>query len=335
MPCVSSMVCLASAILCTQNIPVVQGFTPSSGDQSQLRNLRQSSDLFFRSHPDSITPVPVGQKTQQKLHKQSTAKNLQHHQQQAKEPEHHLSNTFHTWWTASKSRRALAAAQQQESKHVVMDNYLESIDRRYKRLHSHDRKKGRKDSETVSNVAWSFITQTEPNSAVEEQRKQEDAIYVLGLADLASRELLEKHHLPIPKSMWKDHDNSIVIEAQSSVIEKEYVSAVSPKTNSSTSQSTVNASKLMASALFCIQVVKNVQNAYAHPLSLVPSKTKAAILHSVKVGRNAFGATVAAAANMISMNGGGMSKYAVHFVSIFAMALMTTTLLALRPLTKA
>jgi hypothetical protein len=91
----------------------------------------------------------------------------------------------------------------------------------------------------------------------------------------------------------------------------------------------------MASALFCIQVVKNVQNAYAHPLSLVPSKTKAAILHSVKVGRNAFGATVAAAANMISMNGGGMSKYAVHFVSIFAMALMTTTLLALRPLTKA
>lgn len=207
---------------------------------------------------------------------------------------------------------------------MVMDNYLESIDRRYKRLHSHDRKKTTKDPDTVSNVAsnlaWNFLTQTDSSSAVDEQRKQADAIYVLGLAELASRQLLQKHHLPIPESKWKNHDNSIVIEAQSSAIEQSkvdapsngVVSVVSPKTS------------ILASAVFCIQVVKNVQNAIMVPVTRVSNKAKAAVIDSVKVGGKAL--------RTIAMNGGGASKYAVHFLSIFAMTLVAAAISALGPL---
>lgn len=119
-------------------------------------------------------------------------------------PQYHVSNVFYTWWTASKSQRAKRDAEayavllEKEEQQVILDKYLESIDRRYKRIHQRERQNL---SDGVGN-AWQWLMsgqKTESSVSIEERRK-EDAIYVLGLANLASKSLLEKHQLPIPKS---------------------------------------------------------------------------------------------------------------------------------------
>ena len=118
-------------------------------------------------------------------------------------PQYHISNVFYTWWTASKSKRAkreaeaYAALHGKDEEQIILDNYLESIDRRYKRLHQREKERG---SDGVSN-AWQWLMSGQMDSSIsDEQRRKEDALYVLGLANLASKSLLEKHQLPVPKS---------------------------------------------------------------------------------------------------------------------------------------
>lgn len=112
----------------------------------------------------------------------------------------------------------------ESSQQYVIDEYLESIDKRYKRLHqgeytSHNKRHHQKhptepsSTTTTRNTshtnhhnakgftsALSWLRNTASNDIAEEQRRQEDALFVLGLADLASTRLLQKHHLPIPES---------------------------------------------------------------------------------------------------------------------------------------
>jgi len=265
----------------------------------------------------------------------ATSNLVRHLAKQQSKPEHHVSNFIHTWWTASKTRRAeLALARQearQEKEQIVLDDYLESIDRRYKRMHSHDNKSKKNDPDTVSNVAWNFLTQTESSSAVEEQRKQEDAIYVLGLAELASKKLLQKHHLPIPESKQQYQQGATVIDVQDNTVIENSNSKVMSK--AVPFQLKARPATLVTSAVFCIEIVKNMQKAYMNRLSLISNTAKDAM----QLGGKAISATIASAASLITNNGGGVSKYAVHFVSIFAMTLMSksTALSALRPLTKA
>lgn len=127
--------------------------------------------------------------------------------------DHHISNFFHTLWTARKTKRAVALhamqvkEKEEEQKQYILDDYLESIDRRYKRLHEDDvkpcRKKNTNDKSTggfTSALHWLTHHSDSSSCELEEQRKQEDALYVLGLADLASSRLLQRHHLPVPES---------------------------------------------------------------------------------------------------------------------------------------
>jgi len=325
-PGFTSVFCITSAFLCSSGLPTVQGFGFESISQSKLRTSRQPSELKYRSHPDALS---VEQHTQQMQASASIVREVQD-----SKPEHHVSNIFHTWWTASKSRRAQLAVDTQvdtqEKDQIVLDNYLESIDRRYRRMHSHDDKSKKNDPDTVSNVAWNFLTQTE-NSAVEEQRKQEDAIYVLGLAELASTKLLQKHHLPIPASKQQYQHGSTVIDVQDNTVIENSNSKVRSKPVSF--EPKVRAVTLVTTAVFCIEIVKNMQKAYMNRLSLISNKAK----DVMQVGGKAISATFASAASLITTNGGGASKYAIHFVSIFALAVMSkhTTLSALRTLTKA
>jgi len=69
----------------------------------------------------------------------------------------------------------------------VVDDYLEFLDRRYHRLH--DEKESRFS-------AWNWLMQgsgQEPLT-VQADHIHDDALYVLGVANLASRKLLQKHH---------------------------------------------------------------------------------------------------------------------------------------------
>lgn len=76
-----------------------------------------------------------------------------------------------------------------------VDAYLEFLDRRYKRLHSDDREAEQSKSKsptTFSAMNWLLNGNDE---SMPSKQQSEDALYVLGVAGLASQKLLQKHHL--------------------------------------------------------------------------------------------------------------------------------------------
>jgi len=97
----------------------------------------------------------------------------------------------------------------------IVDEYLESIDRRYKRVHQSETKNDR--SQRNFTNAWAWLAADE-SSLIEEvkQRNKEDALCVLGLAELASGRLLQKHNLPVKQSQQLLHkgEDSIIIDVQ-------------------------------------------------------------------------------------------------------------------------
>jgi hypothetical protein len=48
--------------------------------------------------------------------------------------------------------------------------------------------------------AWKWLTHEPVTDVLAEQKKQEDALYALGVAGLASKQLLQKHHIPLEKT---------------------------------------------------------------------------------------------------------------------------------------
>jgi len=108
-----------------------------------------------------------------------------------------------------------------------IDEYLEFLDRRYNRLHSNDKKEEKKRS---VNTAWKWIFDSDSSSSkptsLHESMKQ-DALYVLGVAELASARLLQKHptsiEIPTRKQISFDNaslmDDSRVIDSR--VVEEE------------------------------------------------------------------------------------------------------------------
>jgi len=87
-----------------------------------------------------------------------------------------------------------------------VDAYLEFLDRRYRRLHSDDEKEANTQSDSLASKkgksfsAMDWLTSGGKNSdktdsATSQQQQQQDALYVLGVAGLASQKLLQKHHL--------------------------------------------------------------------------------------------------------------------------------------------
>jgi hypothetical protein len=77
----------------------------------------------------------------------------------------------------------------------VVDEYLKFLDRRYRRLHSDEKEE--ENAKPFSAVSW--LLQGSPNHSevLVSQQQQEDALYVLGVAGLASEKLLQQHHLPV------------------------------------------------------------------------------------------------------------------------------------------
>jgi len=92
----------------------------------------------------------------------------------------------------------------------IVDEYLESIDRRYKRVHQAETKDDRSQRRGFTS-AWAWLTADESSLKEEKRRKNDDALSVLGLAELASVRLLQKHHLPITQLQDK---NSLIIDVR-------------------------------------------------------------------------------------------------------------------------
>lgn len=82
---------------------------------------------------------------------------------------------------------------------LIIDNYLESIHRRYSRVHRTETKDDRSQQSFTRSLVWRTIKESSRIKEVK-QRKQEDALFILGLAELASARLLQKHRLPVIQS---------------------------------------------------------------------------------------------------------------------------------------
>eukprot|EP00536_Pseudo-nitzschia_multiseries_P011818 jgi/Psemu1/207010/e_gw1.423.10.1 len=129
-----------------------------------------------------------------------------------------------SWW-----RKIFTAPQSSESDSSVdtrttdlikseeqenVDAYLEFLDRRYRRLHCDDEKEATaksapqhdsseaKTTKPFSAMDWLMKGNgsSNPNALATTREQQEDALYVLGVAGLASQKLLQKHQLPTTMS---------------------------------------------------------------------------------------------------------------------------------------
>ncbi len=108
-----------------------------------------------------------------------------------------LTSTLTSPKTITPERATPGAIEEQEN----VDAYLEFLDRRYRRLHSDDEEEQKVESNHGNTKPFSAIDWLtnggNVNAKIEAttREQQQDALYVLGVAGLASQKLLQKHHL--------------------------------------------------------------------------------------------------------------------------------------------
>lgn len=313
-----SVLLITTALFVSYGIPVVHGFSFLRSANQKASFQRQQADatptLKYRSDPDENIEST-------KYYKVETRHMLQKPQRQQQPPKHQISNIFHTWWTSSKTKRAFEEAEKQKDEQLILDQYLESIDKRYKRLHSRKRDRG-----SIQNVALEFLTEGASFPSFDEQRKQEDALHVLGLAKLASARLLQKHHLPVPESKHgiKNFIDTPREEKKPLVPSHSFTVVHMPK------EMPIEESKqsVVSFAVLCVQVLRDI---YANRLAALSESVKVTILASFMMLGRTLKKSAALTLSVLSANGGGASKYTMQCLSVFAAA----TVSVLRPLLKA
>mmetsp|Transcript_372 Transcript_372/g.509 ORF Transcript_372/g.509 Transcript_372/m.509 type:complete len:347 (-) Transcript_372:273-1313(-) len=181
----------------TCNIPVgttcqrteYTGFYGISTSSTSRKHAQQSGRSPYRSSRSS--------KSQMQLH-MSTEDNVSSTE----------SNVFTQLWS-NVLTRGHPEPTQQESKQEKVDEYLEWLDKRYHRLHDEEKK----DAQKPKFSAWNWLTEQENKEVVQGKSSNEDALYVLGVAELASKRLLKKHRLPIRDGPPLSTESGVVIEA--------------------------------------------------------------------------------------------------------------------------
>ncbi len=117
------------------------------------------------------------------------------------------SRRFSRWWNSIRRGNA-----EPDDATKLVDDYLEFLDRRYHRLHDKQSSKG---------VKFSALNWLMEKPTITEDEKA-DALFVLGLAELASDRLLEKHHIAVPRDHKavpqqvgsKSASSQVVVEAE-------------------------------------------------------------------------------------------------------------------------
>jgi len=123
--------------------------------------------------------------------------------------------------TATRSKTSVVRSQMKDEHNLssqkddqnIVDEYLESISRRYERVHQNESKNNRSQMGFTSALAW-----LNADDVINDNDQSEDALFVLDLAELASVRLLHKHHLPVVKSQQQDlstNEDSIATDERS------------------------------------------------------------------------------------------------------------------------
>lgn len=335
---------------------------PSPSASSILR-FDSSTALYYKNYKVSDddndkTTTPAASTTDKQS--QSSPSSIPHKHQN----DHHISNFFHTLWTSGKTRRAkelhaIQLKEQNDKQQYVLDEYLESIDRRYKRLHEDE--ESSLSSSTLSPKAthenggftnalqWlKHSSDSSTISEIEKQRQKDDAIYVLGLADLASKKLLQRHHLPIPESKKKSfidvafQNESLelikdVILADHHQQQKqkqpddELVSVLTSPTNFAAAIASYTSATIstMCKVMVIMQVLQQIK--VAHYLkNFLSSKVTQNLLSSIRIGGKAFTNVLGLFVSFITNTSG--SKYSLQLVSVFAAAIFAFAVSVLRPM---
>jgi len=187
----------------------------------------------------------------------------------------------------------------------IVDKYLESIDRRYKRVHQGDTKDHR--SQRGFTSAWAWLIADESFLIEEEnQRTKDDALCVLGLAKLASVRLLQKHHLPITQS-----------QQQSSKGKKSMITdARGEDSKMAFSIRAILATKPLA------RFLNRMQKAYANRFIIVSLQLRSRLYHMLRRSRSMFTQFLAA----LSLT----SRYMISGRFVSQLALMVSCAIIIR-----
>lgn len=160
------------------------------------------------------------------------------------------------WWqSVFQEKEKTTARSHEDEEQQVVDEYLEFLDKRYKRLHEKEKKKHEPASKKFSALGWLTADKSDPLSA----QQAEDALYVLGVAELASERLLQKHHAASRKApALETEKEEVVIDA---VAETEPEDAlVVPKDESSETRKALVLAKLAATGRNVLKGVSNRRN---------------------------------------------------------------------------
>jgi hypothetical protein len=117
------------------------------------------------------------------------------------------------WWTTLFATSSVADVDEEQQ---VVDEYLEFLDRRYHRLHDDVNQKAPTQKPFS---AWDWLMQDgDWKEPVFDAQKHEDALYVLGVAELASERLLQRHHIPLATQSVALADTQTIIDTQATTV---------------------------------------------------------------------------------------------------------------------
>jgi hypothetical protein len=100
------------------------------------------------------------------------------------------------WWNSIFAREEASPA----------DDYLEFLEKRYSRILHDDKEEQQGSSKKGFNVLQWLYHGGEADAS-QHKHKEDDALYVLGVANLASKRLLQKHHLLDHASLKKEEES--------------------------------------------------------------------------------------------------------------------------------
>eukprot|EP00521_Asterionellopsis_glacialis_P007492 CAMPEP_0195281616 /NCGR_PEP_ID=MMETSP0707-20130614/853_1 /TAXON_ID=33640 /ORGANISM="Asterionellopsis glacialis, Strain CCMP134" /LENGTH=361 /DNA_ID=CAMNT_0040340521 /DNA_START=80 /DNA_END=1165 /DNA_ORIENTATION=- len=200
---------------------------------------------------------------------------------------------------------------QEEEKQNQVDEYLEWLDRRYNRIHSDEK-------ESSCKSAWDWLMNSPSNKNQEDQSNHEDALHVLGLAELASDRLLQKHPMPLPEEQKTAANADIVIDTTSAVI-----SVMTQGHHPLLSDSAVVLSPVVDASIAVVRTMKTRQKALDR---LKREKMRMALKFGVRTIQNA----PKALARLFKMGGGGKAlrmTFTTAFALFFIMRPLVITIL--------
>jgi hypothetical protein len=134
------------------------------------------------------------------------------------------------WWQSVVSVQQAPAPTEVDKEQEAVDEYLEFLDKRYKRLHENEKKMAEPAPKKFSALKW--LTGDE-NDLVSQQ-EQEDALHVLGVAGLASERLLQKHQATLQQhkrreTVQEKKESPVVIDAVIEDVSQDVVVKTSPE----------------------------------------------------------------------------------------------------------